>query len=133
MSWLRWPDGAGVRVAAGLFAVLFAMPAVAGSVPRAVSFGYAQQYDSAWSVLSQVPENDSLAPLAAFWRAALVQMLLYDSGNPALADSFYRLSDRALEVCRNQLRACPANAQAHLFFGLTQLNRANCQGWQRSR
>jgi len=130
---LRWPDGARVRVAVGLFAVLFAMPVVAGSVHRAVSLGYAQQYDSAWATLARVSERDTLAPLVAFWRAALVQMLLYDSGDPALADSFHRTSDRALAACRERLRTHPDDARAHLLFGLTQLNRANCQGWQRSR
>ncbi|MFO7675373.1 MAG: tetratricopeptide repeat protein [bacterium] len=127
MSWSRWPSVALAVVALGAAA----RAGVAEEVRRAVALGYDQQYDSAWQVIHRVPAADSLAPLVAFWRAALVQMLLYDSGDPALVDSFYRTSERAVEVCRARLRQCPDDAHAHMFEGLIRLNRANTLGWQR--
>lgn len=124
---MRWPSLALAVVALGTAA----RAGATGEVRRAIELGYSQQYDSAWQVVAGVETGDSLAPLVAFWQAALVQMLLYDSGNPALIDSFYRASDRAVEVCRARLRRHPDDACAHMFHGLVQLNRANAQGWQR--
>ena len=131
MSSSRWPS---LALAAGILSLTLTAGAGAlDDVRRAVEFGYSQQYDSAWHALGRVPACDSLAPLTGFWRAGLIQMLLYDSGDPALADSFYRASDRALAACRTRLAKRPRDAQAHMFYGLVQLNRANCQSWQRDR
>jgi len=100
---------------------------------ESVSAAYRQDYESAWRLVEDVEPGAEAGPGIAFWRAALTQLLLYDSGRPALADSFYRLSDRAVAACKARLRHEPQDATAHMYLGLTQLNRANCQSWQQQR
>lgn len=127
---MRWLS---LALAAGLLAPLPAPAGPDANIRRAVELGYAQQYDSAWAALDRLPGHDNPVPLVSFWRSALLQMLLYDSGSPALADSFHRVSERTLTACRRRWQEEPADAEAHLLYGLTQLNRANCLGWQRQR
>jgi hypothetical protein len=116
-----------------LVAAAPAAPAPDSLLEAAVRAGYDQDYRQAMGLLAQVPAVGDAAPAVAFWRAALVQLLLYDSGDPVLADSFYRLSDRAAAAAESCLAAEPDNPAANVFLGMTQLNRANLQGWQQQR
>jgi tetratricopeptide (TPR) repeat protein len=124
------------RALLALLSLVCALAGLAGtfSFPdESVTAAYRQDYDSAWRLLEGVEPGAEGEPGIAFWRAALTQLLLYDSGQPALADSFYRLSDRAVAACKGRLRDDPQDARAHLYLGMTQLNRANCQSWQQQR
>ncbi|UCG43931.1 MAG: hypothetical protein JSU73_04775 [candidate division WOR-3 bacterium] len=100
---------------------------------RVRDFCYRQQYAEAADMLNSLARTDPDDPGAWFWRASLVQLLLYDSGNPALADSFYQASDRAAAKCRDRLNLDPEDARARLYLGMTELNRANCLSWERKR
>jgi len=100
---------------------------------KARDYCYQQAYDEAAALVEELVRDDASGPAGLFWQAALTQMLLYDSGNPVLIDSFYRLSDRAVARCRAALRQNPNDAWALFYLGMTQLNRANCLGWQRRR
>jgi tetratricopeptide (TPR) repeat protein len=94
---------------------------------------YQHEYDEAARVLEDLAETDPVDPGAEFWRASLVQLLLYDSGRPGLADSFYRASDRAAARSRESLMLDPDDARAYVYLGMTELNRANCLSWERKR
>ncbi len=111
-----------------LFVVAAAMPPT--DIARVRDFGYRQQYDSALSITAAAVARDRSDPAAYYWQAAMLQLLINDSGRGALADSFYALSDRAVALCRKRLDQNPEDAPAHLYFGLTQLNRASFLGWQ---
>jgi tetratricopeptide (TPR) repeat protein len=101
-----------------------------GDVTRARDFSYRQQYDSALAITSAVIARDSSDPSGFYWQASIIQLLIYDSGRGWLADSFFVLSDRAVALCRQRLAQDPEDAQAHFYFGMTQLNRASFLGWQ---
>jgi hypothetical protein len=116
-----------------LAAVALASPASDSLLEAAVRAGYDQDYHRAVEMLERVPATGDAAPAAAFWRAAMVQLLLYDSGDPALADSFYRLSDRAVCAAKARIAAEPDSPAANVFLGMTQLNRANLQAWQQQQ
>jgi len=93
-------------------------------------FGYRQQYDSALAITSAAIARDSSDPAAYYWRAAVLQLLINDSGRGELADSFYALSDQAVRLCRQRLAKDPGDVQANLYYGLTQLNRSSFLSWQ---
>lgn len=101
-------------------------------VERAMDHCFSQRYDSAAATISPLlgrPDD----PAGYYWQSALVQLLLYDSGDPALADSFYRLCDSTLATGRRALARNPRDADAQFYCGMAQLNRANCQNWQQRR
>lgn len=99
-------------------------------ISRVRDFGYRQQYDSAFAITSAAITRDSTDPAGYYWQAAILQLLINDSGRGALADSFHALSDRAVALSKKRLARDPDDAQAHLYFGMTQMNRASFLGWQ---
>lgn len=103
----------------------------AADIDRVRDLGYRQQYDSALAVTSAAIAANRSDPAGYYWQAAILQLLINDSGRGGLADSFYALSDRAVAICKQRLAKDRGDAQAHLYFGLTQLNRASLLGWQR--
>jgi len=115
-----------------LLALTFA--AAAGMDPldvtRVRDFGYRQQYDSALAITSVAIARDPSDPAGLFWRASLIQLLVYDSVDKSLADSFHALSGRTVALCRRNLQSNPDDAQAHFYLGMIQLNRATFLGWQ---
>jgi len=100
-------------------------------IARVRDFGYRQQYDSAFAITSAAIARDSTDPAGYYWQAGALQLLINDSGRGGLADSFFALSDRAVALCRQRLAKDPDDAQAHFYFGMTQMNRASFLGWQR--
>jgi len=107
-----------------------ALGALSDDIARATDLAYGQQYDSALAVTSAVIARDPSNPAGYYWHAGIIQLLINDSGQDWLADSFYHLSDRALALCRQRLAVAPNDPQANLYFGLTQLNRASLLAWQ---
>jgi tetratricopeptide (TPR) repeat protein len=99
-------------------------------IARARDFAYRQQYDSALAITSAAMTVEPSDPAACYWHAAIIQLLIYDSGQAGLADSFFALSDRAVAFCRLKLDQDANDAQAQLYWGMTQLNRASFLGWQ---
>ena len=91
---------------------------------------YLQDYGRATAKVQDLIVRDNGDPAGMFWQACLLQMLIYDSGNAGLLDSFYQTSDRVVELCRRRLKKDPDDARAYLYWGLTELNRANCLSWQ---
>ncbi|MEO0068038.1 MAG: tetratricopeptide repeat protein [candidate division WOR-3 bacterium] len=91
---------------------------------------YHQDYSAALSRVKEICATDPQDPAGLFWYAALLQMLIYDSGNTGLIESFYLTSDSVIQLCRRRLKNNPSDAEAHLYWGLTQLNRANLLSWQ---
>jgi tetratricopeptide (TPR) repeat protein len=100
-------------------------------VARVRDFSYRQQFDSAFAITSAAIARSPSDPAGYYWQAAILQLLINDSGRGALADSFYALSDRAIALCQQRLAREPNDAQAHFYFGMTQMNRASFLGWQR--
>ncbi len=94
-----------------------------------VEYGYLQQYDSAGQLVRQLAARDPRDPAAAFWLATLLQLLIYDSGNSSLSDSFYSTCDRAADLSRQQLRKDAHDASARFYLGMTLLTRARYQAW----
>ncbi len=90
---------------------------------------YLQDYQGAAERVQKICENNK-DPAGFFWQAALLQLLIYDSGNTGLLDSFYRVSDRVVEICRKRLKEKPDDFWAQFYWGVTELNRANCLSWQ---
>jgi len=115
-----------------LLALAFA--AAAGMDPaditRVRDFGYRQQYDSAFATTSAAIARDPSDPAGYYWQAAIIQLLINDSGRGGLVDSFFALSDRAVALCRQRLGKKPEDSQAHFYYGMTQLNRSSFLGWQ---
>ena len=126
MSWLKCSLLLGVAFAS-------ALAAPAGDLIRARDFCYRQEYDSALAVVRAMRECDTTDPAPYYWQASITQLLIYDSGNKQLIDSFYALSDRAIAKARNRLSRDSRDAQAHFYIGVTQLNRANLLAWQQRR
>jgi tetratricopeptide (TPR) repeat protein len=126
MSWLK------CSLLLGL--VLSSAPgAPAGDLVSVRDFCYRQEYDSALALVRAMCRRDTTDPAPYYWQASITQLLIYDSGNRQLIDSFYALSDRAIAKARNRLRHNSGDAQAHFYIGVTQLNRANLLGWQQRR
>jgi len=101
-----------------------------GDVFRTRDFSYRQQYDSALAITSAAIARDSSDPAGYYWQASIIQLLIYDSGNKLLADSFHALCDKAVAVARQRLSRDPSDALAHFDLGMAQLNRAEFLGWQ---
>ncbi len=101
-----------------------------GDITRVRDCGYRQQYDSALAITSAAIAHDPCDLAGYYWQAGIIQLLINDSGRGWLADSFFALSDRAVALCRERLAKNPEDEQAHLYYGMTQLNRASFLGWQ---
>jgi tetratricopeptide (TPR) repeat protein len=99
-------------------------------INRARDFGYRQQYDSALAITAAAIARDPSDPAGHYWQAAVLQLLINDSGRGGLADSFFALSDRAIALCRQRLAKDPNDAQANFYYGMTQMNRSSFLGWQ---
>ena len=126
MSWLKCSLLLG-------FVLASAPAAPAGNLIRARDFCYRQEYDSALAVVRAMCRCDTTDPAPYYWQASITQLLIYDSGNKQLIDSFYALSDRAVATARTRLSRNSGDAQAHFYIGVTQLNRANLLAWQQRR
>ena len=115
-----------------LFALAFtpALAAISSDVLRARDLCYRQEFDSALAAVRTGFGRDTSDPAGYYWQASIIQLLIYDSGNKQLADSFYSLSDKAIGAARRRLSRNARDAEAHFYFGMTQLNRANLLGWQ---
>lgn len=100
------------------------------TVLRARDLCYLQDYRAAADGVSAMVRSDTADPAGVFWQACLLQMLIYDSGNTALIDSFYRTTDRVVALCRKRREQNPRDVRARLYWGLAELNRANCLSWQ---
>jgi tetratricopeptide (TPR) repeat protein len=107
--------------------------APADDLIRARDLCYRQEYDSALAVVEAMSRCDTTDPAPYYWQASITQLLIYDSGNKQLIDSFYALSDRAIAKASDRIRCNPGDAQAHFYVGVTQLNRANLLAWQQRR
>lgn len=94
---------------------------------------YFQDYQRAAELVQNLFKRYQDEPAVVFWQAALLQMLIYDSGDDNLLDSFYRVSDQVIQLCKEILKENPKDARAHFYWGLTELNRANCQSWQKRK
>jgi len=81
-------------------------------------------------VVESLSRRDPTDPAPCYWQASVVQLLIYDTGNKQLIDSFYALSDRAVAKARRRLGRNSGDARAHFYLGMTELNRANMLGWQ---
>lgn len=115
------------------FSLLFSLFLVVGSaneIAAARDLCYLQDYRGAGAAVRRLQEKMRDDPAVLFWEAALLQMLIYDSGNAGLLDSFYRITDRVVLCCQERLRENPVDAQAYFYWGLAELNRANCLSWQ---
>ena len=115
-----------------LLALAFAAAAgmSSGDIARVRELGYLQRYDSALAITSAAIQAEPTDPAGYYWQAAVLQLLINDSGRGELADSFFGLSDYTIMLCRQRLAKDPDDAQAHLYFGLTQLNRSSFLSWQ---
>jgi tetratricopeptide (TPR) repeat protein len=107
-----------------------AAAATTGDIIRARDLCYRQEYDSAFALVRTRLLCDTNDPAGLYWQASLIQLLIYDSGDKSLADSFRALSDHAVALCRRNLHRNPDDAQAHFYLGMIQLNRATFLGWQ---
>jgi tetratricopeptide (TPR) repeat protein len=101
-----------------------------GVVARTRDFSCRQQYDSALAITSAAIRCDPRDPAGYYWQAAILQLLINDSGRGGLADSFFALSDRAVALCQQRLAKDANDAQAHFYFGMIQMNRSSFLGWQ---
>ena len=120
-------------LSASVLALAFALAAGAETdtlllVARDAS--HRQDYETAGALLSARLTEEPDSPAALFWQASLIQLLIYDSGQPALLDSFFRLSDDAVRASKRRVAEDCDDALPHLYLAMTQLNRANCQSWQ---
>ena len=88
----------------------------ADQLRHAVDLCYQQEYESAGTVCGAMIREQPCDPAGYYWLAALVQMLIYDSGNPMLVDSFYRLCDSTQVLCRRRLQEMPGDKRLGLPF-----------------
>ena len=100
---------------------------------RARDLTYQQNYTAAAEWVQKICQQPGGEIAGLFWQSCLIQLLIYDSGNTALVDSFYRTGERVMQICARRLKANPADARAHLYLGLTLLNRANLLSWQNKK
>jgi len=105
-------------------------PTMNQDIIKARDLCYHQQFDSALALTSAVIARDPSDPMGYYWRADVFQLLIFDSGRTALADSFYALADRVVALCQRRLAKDPRDAQAHFYYGMMQLNRSSFLGWQ---
>jgi len=99
---------------------------------RIVDYSYRQEYDSAGAMVGGLIAGEPESPAGLFWQATLIQLLIYDSGNIGLADSFQALCDRTTALCVSRLRRSHDDAAAHFYLGMVRLNRARFEGWQQN-
>lgn len=104
-----------------------------GEILIARDLSYHQNYLAAAERVAQICHQPGSEIAGIFWQICLIQLLIYDSGNTALVDSFYRTCDRLIERCSRRLQQVPDDARAHLYLGLTLLNRANLLSWQNKK
>ncbi len=91
---------------------------------------YRQDYAEAESIAAVRLERDPDDPTGLLILANATRMLIYDSGDPALSDSFYRLCGRLEVSCRERLAAHPGDAWTRFCLGTSLLNQAEMLGWQ---
>jgi tetratricopeptide (TPR) repeat protein len=91
---------------------------------------YRQDYAAAGRLAASRFSRDREDPTGLLIQANTVRMLIYDSGDPAMADSFYRLCDRLERECRDRLDQRPDDAWTRFCLGTGMLNRAEMLGWQ---
>jgi tetratricopeptide (TPR) repeat protein len=100
-------------------------------IAHSQDLAYRQQYDSALAITAAAIARDGSDPAAYYWQGSIIQLVINDLGRGELVDSFYKLSDRAVALCRKRLGRNPCDAEAQFYYGMTQLNRARQLGWQR--
>lgn len=110
--------------------VVQATPREEELIRAAMRATYRQQYDSAAAMMVRLEPG---SPSACYWQACLTQMLIYDSGNSSLVDSFYRMTDATARVCREASRRDPEDPLPYFYLGIAELNRANLQSWQQRK
>ena len=123
MSWLKCSLLLVPLVAAGA-----ANPA---DIAHSQDLAYRQQYDSAMAITAAAIVHDGSDPAGYYWQGSIIQLVINDLGRGELVDSFYKLSDRTVALCRQRLGRNPRDAEAQFYYGMTQLNRARLLGWQR--
>lgn len=94
---------------------------------------YYQNYPAAFQKVEKICEDEGNNLAGRFWHLCLLQLLIYDSGNTTLIDSFYHTCDRLIEICSWREKSNPNDARPHLYIGLTLLNRANLLSWQNKK
>ena len=109
MSWPKY------SLLVGL-AFVSAQAAPSGDLIRARDFCYQQNYDSALAVVRAMSSSDTTDPAPYYWLASITQLLIHDSGNKRLIDSFYALSDRAVAKAQKRLGRNSRDAQAHFYI-----------------
>jgi hypothetical protein len=116
-----------------LLLAILAAAAAAGQadMARAQDLAFRQQYDSALAITAAAIARDGSDPVGYYWQGSIIQLVINDLGRGELVDSFYRLSDRAVALCRQRLKQNSNDAKAQFYYGMTQLNRARLLGWQR--
>ena len=97
---------------------------------RSQDLAYRQQYDSALAITAAAIANDGSDPAGYYWQGSIIQLVITDMGRGEFVDSFYKLSDRAVALCRQRLMRNSRDAEAQFYYGMTQLNRARLLGWQ---
>jgi tetratricopeptide (TPR) repeat protein len=117
-------------LSASLLALAIAAPAISPGLIHARDLAYRQEYDSALAITAAAVKGDPEDPAGVYWHAAILQLLIYDSGKGSLADSFFKLNDRALSLCRDRLDLDRGDAEAHFYLGMARLNRAGFLAWQ---
>ncbi len=91
---------------------------------------YRQDYAAACSIAAARFEHDRDDPTGLLIQANAVRTLIYDSGDPALSDSFYGLCGRLDAACRARLARRPGDAWVRFCLGTGLLNQAEMLGWQ---
>ncbi|MEO0022837.1 MAG: tetratricopeptide repeat protein [candidate division WOR-3 bacterium] len=100
------------------------------SIIFARDLSYRQLYQTAREKVELLKQQPDTRLPGLFWQACLLQLLIYDSGNTALVDSFEHCTEQVLDACRRRLQEHEQDASAHLYLGLALLNRANLLSWQ---
>lgn len=100
------------------------------SIISARDLSYRQLYQDARERVEELKQHPDTRLAGLFWQACLLQLLIYDSGNTALVDSFEHCTEQVLDACRRRLRENGQDPSAHLYLGLALLNRANLRSWQ---
>lgn len=117
-----------------LLAALSAQPAgIKESIIFARDLSYRQLYQAAREKVEELKQHPATRLAGLFWEACLLQLLIYDSGNTTLVDSFERCTEQVLNACWRRLHENDQDASAHLYLGLALLNRANLRSWQNKK
>jgi len=110
--------------------LVYAEPSITEELLTARDLCYHQNYALARAQVSEITCQNHHEIPGFFWHCCLLQLLIYDSGNTALIDSFYQTCDLVVKKCQKKLKQNPADAHSHLYLGLALLNRANLLSWQ---